>query len=94
MRQRLVLPLQLFALLLCLALAAPAFAAAPAAILSFDECSGTVAHDSSGAGNDGNIYGAAWTSEGHSGCALQFDGVDDYVEMTDIGLPAQMGVEA
>ncbi|MBW2674188.1 MAG: LamG domain-containing protein, partial [Deltaproteobacteria bacterium] len=31
--------------------------------LNFDEGSGTVAHDKSGNGNDGTIYGATWVSE-------------------------------
>jgi hypothetical protein len=48
----------------------------------FDECSGNTAHDSSGHGYDGTIYGATWT-EGPSGCALDFDGVDDYVDFSD-----------
>lgn len=46
----------------------------------FDEGSGTTAADSSGHGYDGTINGATWTG-GHSGGALDFDGVDDYVEM-------------
>lgn len=49
---------------------------------SFDEGSGTIAHDSSGYGNDGSIYGATWTN-GVSGDALSFDGIDDYVEIVD-----------
>jgi len=44
----------------------------------FDEGSGTIAHDTSGEGNDGTIYGANWT-EGKFGKALSFDEVDDYV---------------
>ena len=44
---------------------------------SFDEGSGTTAHDSSGNRNDGTIYGAAWT-DGKFGKALSFDGIDDY----------------
>ncbi|OYT63833.1 hypothetical protein B6U67_01825, partial [Methanosarcinales archaeon ex4484_138] len=35
---------------------------------------GGVAHDSSGNGNDGTIYGAKWVGDG-----LYFDGTDDYV---------------
>ena len=41
----------------------------------FDEGSGTVAHDSSGKGNDGTVYGAVWSDS-----ALSFDGADDYVD--------------
>ena len=49
---------------------------------NFDEGSGTVAHDVSGNGNNGTIYGATWTN-GKVGNALSFDGVDDYVEVPD-----------
>ena len=48
----------------------------------FDECEGDILHDSSGHGYDGTIYGASWVS-GYSGCALDFDGVDDYVDFDD-----------
>jgi hypothetical protein len=46
----------------------------------FNENSGNIAHDSSGHGYDGTIYGATWTT-GYSGSALDFDGVDDYVDL-------------
>ena len=49
----------------------------------FDECSGNTAYDSSGHGYDGTIYGATWTTDGYSGCALDFDGVDDYVDFDE-----------
>ncbi|MCQ6254750.1 DUF2341 domain-containing protein [Methanocaldococcus sp.] len=54
----------------------------PVAYWSFDEeeGEGTVAHDETGNGNDGTIYGATWTT-GKYGYALQFDEVDDYVEI-------------
>jgi hypothetical protein len=43
----------------------------------FDEGSGTVAYDSSGNGNDGNLTnGPTWTT-GKIGGALSFDGVND-----------------
>ena len=45
--------------------------------LRFDEASGSIAEDCSGFGNDGTVY-AAWT-DGKSGNALEFDGVNDYV---------------
>ena len=48
----------------------------------FDECSGNIAYDSSGHGYDGAIYGATWVG-GPSGCALDFDGVDDYIDFDD-----------
>ncbi|MHC4396593.1 MAG: LamG-like jellyroll fold domain-containing protein [Planctomycetota bacterium] len=41
----------------------------------FDEGTGDIAYDSAG-GNDGTIYGAQW-----SGGALDFDGVNDYVDI-------------
>ena len=46
----------------------------------FDEGNGNTAHDSSGHDYDGTIYGATWTT-GHSGYALDYDGVDDYVSL-------------
>ena len=49
---------------------------------SFDEGAGDIAYDISGNGNNCTIYGAKWT-KGKYGSALQFDGVDDYVEILD-----------
>ena len=46
----------------------------------FDECSGSTAYDSSGHNYDGTIIGATWTG-GCSGCGLDFDGVNDYVNL-------------
>jgi len=49
---------------------------------SMNEAGGTVAYDSSGFGNNGNISGAVWTSAPsckRESC-LYFDGVDDRVE--------------
>ena len=37
--------------------------------------------------NDGIVYGAAWTSEGQIGGALDFDGIDDYVLTGTTGRP-------
>jgi len=45
---------------------------------TFDEGQGSVAYDSLSS-NDGTIYGAVWTN-GQINGALDFDGVDDYVE--------------
>jgi len=45
----------------------------------FDEGSGNIVKDSSGNGNDGTIYGATFV-DGISGYALNFDGIDDYVD--------------
>jgi len=47
----------------------------------FDEGSGNIAHDTSGEGNDGTIYGGANWTDGKFGEALEFDGVDDYVKV-------------
>jgi len=49
----------------------------------FDECSGDTAYDSSEHSYDGTIYGATWTTDSYSGCALSFDGVNDYVDLDD-----------
>jgi hypothetical protein len=47
----------------------------------FDETNGTVAYDSSGNGNDGNLTnGPTWT-DGRIGGALSFDGTDDHIIM-------------
>lgn len=49
---------------------------------SFDEISGIIAPDESGNGNDGEIYGATET-EGISGLAMDFDGVNDEILVSD-----------
>ncbi|KYK25131.1 hypothetical protein AYK24_05350 [Thermoplasmatales archaeon SG8-52-4] len=46
----------------------------------FDDCSGSTLTDSVHNYN-GIIEGATWTTSGHSGCALIFDGEDDYVNL-------------
>jgi len=45
---------------------------------NFDEGGGDIAHDYSGHGYNGVIYGADWTT-GYSGYALDFNGNSDYV---------------
>ena len=52
----------------------------------FDEGSGTVAHDTSGNGNDGTFNGDPQWVSGFMGGALEFDGVDDYVAIGDLDL--------
>jgi len=47
----------------------------------FDDGSGSIAYDSSGNENNGTVYGASWTT-GISNGALQFDGADDYVQVS------------
>jgi hypothetical protein len=46
----------------------------------FDEGSGTILEDSSGHDYDGTIIGPTWVS-GYTGYALDFDGIDDYIEL-------------
>ena len=48
---------------------------------NFDEGQGAIANDSAGE-NNGTVHGAEWTS-GKFNNALNFDGVDDYVEVPD-----------
>ena len=50
-----------------------------AAHYAFDEGKGKVLHDGSGNKNHGKIHGAKWVKCGR-GYALEFDGVDDYVD--------------
>jgi glucose/arabinose dehydrogenase len=49
----------------------------------FSEGLGSVAGDSSGAGNGGAISGPVWTTAGKFGSALTFDGVNDWVSVPD-----------
>ncbi len=49
---------------------------------NFDEESGTTAYDSAGS-NDGTIYGGPQRVDGHEENALDFDGVDDYVNLNN-----------
>ena len=48
--------------------------------LTFDEGSGNIAYDYSGNGNHGYIYGATWIN-GIIRKALDFDGIDDYLQV-------------
>jgi glucose/arabinose dehydrogenase len=50
---------------------------------SFDEGGGTAAADRSGRNNDGTVSGAAWSTSGRFGGALNFDGVNDWVTVAD-----------
>jgi hypothetical protein len=56
----------------------------------FDEGSGSTAYDSTGS-NDGTIHGATWTT-GQIGGGLSFDGVDDYVDVGNLGLSSEFTV--
>lgn len=64
-----------------------------AIILHFDEGSGTTAYDSSGHGNNGRIYGAAWI-KGISGNALSFNGVNNFVELPRPGISDEFTIIA
>lgn len=53
------------------------------ALWNLDEGSGISVIDATGNGNDGTLIGGAtWTTDSVSGFALEFDGVDDYVQIT------------
>ena len=47
----------------------------------FDEGSGTTAMDASGNGNDGALQGDTAWATGNMGRAVEFDGIDDFVEV-------------
>jgi hypothetical protein len=51
---------------------------------SFDDGTGGVLSDSSGNGHTGTIAGAAWVPGRHGG-GLSFDGVDDHVDLGQVG---------
>jgi hypothetical protein len=51
------------------------------AAYGFDEGNGTTAFDLSGLGNNGNIIGATWTTQGRFGSALSLDGVSNFVSI-------------
>lgn len=55
---------------------------------SFDESAGDVANDSSGNNNDGQLFGNPGRENGQFGKCLDFDGVDDYVEISGITTPS------
>jgi len=52
----------------------------------FNEGQGDIAEDSAD-DNDGIVYGAQWT-EGLLGGALEFDGADDFIDVTESSLPS------
>jgi hypothetical protein len=63
----------------------------------FDENSGSTAADATTYGHDGTISGAIWSTAGQFGNALDFDGIDDYVEVAstaDLQLTSDFSVEA
>jgi glucose/arabinose dehydrogenase len=67
------------------------------AAYAFNEGSGTALTDWSGAGNNGSISGATWTTAGRYGGALVFDGVNDLVTVADsnsLDLTSALTIEA
>ncbi len=61
----------------------PPAAETPTGYWQLNEGSGTSAGDSSGNRNDGTISGASWTTSTDGSGALSFDGVNDYVSVSD-----------
>jgi hypothetical protein len=67
------------------------------AAYSFNEGSGSTLTDRSGRGHTGSISGATWTTSGQYGGALSFDGVNDWVTVSDsaaLDLTTGMTLEA
>jgi hypothetical protein len=58
----------------------------------FDETNGTIAYDSSGNGNDGNLTNGPTWATGKIGGALSFDGVDDYVNVASFELGGELSL--
>ncbi|MFX0200112.1 MAG: LamG-like jellyroll fold domain-containing protein, partial [Candidatus Hodarchaeota archaeon] len=68
------------------------------ALWHFDESVGSIVYDETDNDNDGTIFeaewvGPTWTDDGRYGKALDFDGVDDYVEIGDIGVTDDWTIE-
>jgi hypothetical protein len=78
----------------------PVSTAAPTGLVaaySFDAGSGTTVADATGNGNTGTLANATWTTAGHSGAALSFNGTDARVNVPDapeLDLTNAMTVEA
>ena len=67
------------------------------AAYSFDEGTGATLVDRTGQGRTGTLAGATWTTQGRFGGALSFDGIDDWVTVTDapsLDLTTGMTLEA
>jgi hypothetical protein len=62
---------------------APPAGSGPVGAWGFDETSGAGVTDGSGRGNNGTIAGATRSTAGRFGSALTFDGVNDWVTVTD-----------
>jgi hypothetical protein len=55
----------------------------PIAAYSFEDATGTTLTDTTGNGHTGTIREATWTTTGHTGHALRFDGINDWVTIPD-----------
>ncbi len=55
----------------------------PTAAYAFNEGSGNTTADASGNGNTGSLSGPSWTTAGHYGNALSFNGANGYVEASN-----------
>jgi glucose/arabinose dehydrogenase/fibronectin type 3 domain-containing protein len=67
------------------------------AAYSFDAGIGSTLADASGSGNNGTISGPTWSTQGRTGGALSFDGVNDLVSIPDassLDLTTGMTLEA
>jgi hypothetical protein len=67
------------------------------AAYSFDENAGTTIADASGHGNTGTVSNTTWSSTGHSGSALSFNGTNSWVTVPDsasLDLTSGMTLEA
>ena len=88
----------LAALALCHGPGAYAQSAGLVAAYSFDEASGTVLVDSSGNANNGTLVnGASWSTTARFGTAVNFDGVNDRIDIPDsntLDLVSAMTLEA
>jgi chitodextrinase len=60
---------------------------------NFDEDTGTVAHDSSGNGYNGTVFGATW-APGKIGSALSFNGTTNYVVTGNIAFANAFSISA
>jgi methionine-rich copper-binding protein CopC len=69
----------------------------PVLAMGFEEGAGTAAADSSGAGNNGTLANATWTTAGRYGKALSFNGSNSWVTVADaasLDLTQRMTLEA
>lgn len=55
-------------------------------LLTMDDASGDLVVDMSGNGNHAEVVGGAQIVEGIDGMAMEFDGVDDYLDLGDTGV--------